>query len=391
MSQRTRQLKRTRRIYLALLGLIVLIALVAFNVQALLSKSASLTTAYNPAFLFGENIGLDGTDGMGDKFLTNPIFRSGLQTVHTQMIRLPVRGPSPITADIKNLTAVEQAAAHIKALGMTPLVILRNPKDPTLLLNDTTVIKHMNNTFNGPHDVVYYEFGNELDSAWDPVNRVDPTTYYQTWNTIIPQLRAISINGKFGGPALSSYSPGNYPHYLQTFLQNVTAIPDFISWHEYTCGANEASSLCLSRIDSWTTHIKGARSLMDATIHRRLPIIISEWNFDANLTRNGTIIDNRYSDSAFMTRWTTKALQTLYDNQIFASMHFDVGGLQPLADSNGNPTLQGQVFSNMYIQLRPQKKGMPPLSMVGSFENLLRQWSGGRGGKENNRIFKSGH
>jgi hypothetical protein len=49
-----------------------------------------------------------------------------------------------------------------------------------------------------------------------------------------------------------------------------------------------------------------------------------------------------------MTNWTTKALNVLAQNNVYASMQFSVTGTEvPLIDSKNNITPQGSVFAKM--------------------------------------------
>lgn len=56
--------------------------------------------------------------------------------------------------------------------------------------------------------------------------------------------------------------------------------------------------------------------------------------------------DNKHNDPAFMRQWTTRALQTLAANHVFASYHFNVSNATPLIGS-----AQGQAFQTMFQQL----------------------------------------
>ncbi len=82
----------------------------------------------------------------------------------------------------------------------------------------------MNSIFGS--SVVYYEYGNESD-----LNGVNQNTYTSSWNTAVPQLKALARNGKFIGPVNYQYNNT----YLRYFLQNANPRPDAVSWHMYTC------------------------------------------------------------------------------------------------------------------------------------------------------------
>jgi hypothetical protein len=76
-----------------------------------------------------------------------------------------------------------------------------------------------------------------------------------------------------------------------------------------------------------------------------LPIIISEWNYTPAHSVDG---DGKHDNAQFMTNWTTKALNVLAQNNVYASMQFSVTGTEvPLIDSKNNITPQGSVFAKM--------------------------------------------
>jgi hypothetical protein len=194
--------------------------------------------------------------------------------------------------------------------------------------------------------VVYYEFGNEDDWNGLPIDR-----YTAGWNQIIPPLKKLALNGKFIGPVSYEYSNEN----LTTFLQGANPHPDAISWHEYTCSWKDPADMCLSSIDKWTTHVSDARAVMQSTIGTTLPIMITEWNYaaDQSVQNNGQPHpDNKYNNAAFMTQWTTKALQTFAANSVFASMQYTVTNTAlPMITYQNQMTVQGQTFQTLYAKI----------------------------------------
>ena len=276
--------------------------------------------------LFGTNLGLFNTN---DQVLTSSTTRTLLQQAHTQIIRMPFRSSLSNNVEI-------QAAQTIKALGATPLIILHSI-DPDSLSVDTRIVNDMNTVFG--NSVVYYEYGNE-----DDFSGTDAATYTHSWNQVIPSLKQLAHNARFIGPVNYQYDSA----YLTTFLQGAKPRPDAISWHEYTCDDSWANSICISHIDNWTKHIADARSVMVSATGTVLPIMITEWNYAPNAVYN----DGKNNDPAFMTAWTTKALQTLAANRIFASMQYSCTNTAiPLIDSNDSLTTQGSVFQSIYQQM----------------------------------------
>jgi hypothetical protein len=302
-------------------------------------RSAGAVTA--PPLLFGENLDLYAGTASTDWFLAHPALRTGLVNAGVQVIRMPVRGSSPSTAGIANKTELFDALALVKSLGLTPLVILRNPQDPTLLTDDAAVVDEVNTVFGtGP---VYYEFANETDLPGP--SHVSAATYVSAWNATVPQLKAkANAVAQFIGPVNFQYDAG----YLQTFLASANPLPDAISWHTYTCDDSTATeATCLANIDNWTTDFTAARTLMTSTIGKQLPIWDTEWNYTPTIDTAKA----NYTDTAFLKQWTTKALQTLAADGIAGSMHFNVQDLLPLANGDGSPAAEGLSFNAEYAAL----------------------------------------
>src|SRR5450631_1834719 len=274
--------------------------------------------------LFGTNMGLFDSN---DQVLNSTITRVALQQMHMRIIRMPTRSTLAEATEI-------QAAQTIKNLGATPLVILRGQLDKNVLADDIRIVKDMNTIFG--QNIVYYEYGNEEDLQGVPVAQ-----YTSSWNSVIPQLKRIALHANFIGPVNFQYDH----NYLATFLQGAQPRPDEISWHEYTCDDSWATSICISHIDHWTTHIADARATMIGTVGTELPIMITEWNYAPNAIPN----DGKNNNSAFMDAWTSHALQTLAANRIFASMQYSCTNTAiPLVSANGAITTQGTLLQAQY-------------------------------------------
>lgn len=290
--------------------------------------------------LFGTNLGLFDSH---DQVLNSAPTRALLQQIHTQIIRMPIRSNLPPATQF-------QAAHMIKGLGMTPLIILRGAIDANVLADNLRIITTLNDIFGT--STVYYEYGNEEDLAGIPVER-----YTASWNTIVPQLKKIAPHGQFIGPVNFQYNS----RYLTSFLQHARPQPDEISWHEYTCDVARDSNVCISRIARWTNHIADARAAMRRTVGKTLPIMITEWNYAPNAFNN----DGKNNDSAFMNAWTTKALQTLAANRVFASMQYSCTNTAiPLITSNDLLTTQGSTFRDLYQHIILQRQSAPSLSLT---------------------------
>jgi hypothetical protein len=292
--------------------------------------------------LFGTNMGLFNNN---DQVLTSASTRSQLQSIHVRIMRMPVRSNLSETTEI-------QAAQTIKSMGATPVVVLRGPVDPNVLVDNTRIVNDMNAIFG--NSVVYYEYGNEED-----LMGVDVHGYTASWNAVIPLLKRTALNGQFVGPVNYQYDR----NYLMTFLQNANPRPDEVSWHEYTCDDSWASSICISHIANWSNHFADARAAMQSVLGTALPIMITEWNYAPNAVPN----DGKNNDSAFMSTWTATALQTLAANGIFASMQYSCTNTAiPMITSGNSVTVQGAVFAGQYQSMVTGKQQPPPLPTTAS-------------------------
>jgi len=285
-------------------------------------------------YIFGTNLGLFDT---GDQFLNSAVTRNMMQQMHVRMIRMPVRSNLSMNTEI-------QAAQAIKSIGAAPLVILRGLRNPNFVAENIAIVQAMNQVFG--KSPVYYEFSNEDDLAGIGVNE-----YLNAWNIAIPKVKPLALNAVFIGPVNYQYDRD----YLSAFLQKANPKPDMISWHEYTCSYKWAADVCLSHIDNWTNHINDARSTMQSTIGQTLPLLITEWNYcpDQLLQGNGQpFSDGKYNNTAFITAWTAKALQTLAANRVFASMHYSATNTAlPIVSPDGTITPQGMAFQAAYQQI----------------------------------------
>ncbi|HEV2639036.1 MAG TPA: hypothetical protein VGX23_28080 [Actinocrinis sp.] len=305
------------------------------------ASGAGAATANSP-LLFGENLDLYPGTTSSDWFLSQPAVRTGLVNAHVQIIRLPARGSSPSTAGLANWAELQAALQDIKAMNVAPLIILRNPQDPSLQTDDAQVVDYVNSLFGGSQ--VYYEWANETDLPHSP-GYVSAATYLASWNANVPQLKALANPGaQFIGPVNYQYDAS----YLQTFLAGANPLPDAISWHTYTCNdTNDSEATCLANIDNWTSDFTAARTLMTNTIGKQLPIWDTEWNYTPAIDKSKT----KYTDTAFLEQWTTKALQTLAADGVASSMHFNVQDSLPLVHSDGSLGPEGVAFSAEYNAL----------------------------------------
>jgi len=282
-------------------------------------------------FLFGTNLRL--FDG-NDQVLTSKNTRITMQLLHVRIVRLPIhRG---LSDDL-----VLEAAQDIKNINAVPLVALEGAQQPGMALNDDLqVVRDMNQIFG--KSLVYYEFGNEDDN-----NRVSIDQYTAAWNTIVPQLKKVALKANFIGPVSYQYNHDT----VATFLQHASPRPDEISWHEYTCSATSAESDCLNAITNWSTHISDARASMQSLLGMALPVMITSWNYTYT-AHQPLQPDAKATNASFVSNWTSKALHTLADNHVFASMQYSVTDTSlPLIARDTTLTTMGTTFQSLYLQM----------------------------------------
>ncbi|HYK85983.1 MAG TPA: hypothetical protein VEV19_11485 [Ktedonobacteraceae bacterium] len=302
--------------------------------------SVVTTSKHVSPLLFGTNLSLYDSN---DQVLQSASTRSQLAQMHFRIIRMPVR------PTLSNATEI-QAAQAIRSMGAYALVVLRGAVDNNVLADDIRIIQDMNSVYG--RFTVFYEYGNEEDLLGIDVNH-----YIASWNAIVPQLKRVALNGQFIGPVNYQYDQ----NYLATFLQNANPRPDEISWHEYTCDASSSDATCLSNIDYWTNHIANARATMQATLHTVLPIMITEWNYAPNANAN----DGKINDGNFMSTWTTKALQTLAANRIFASMQYtSTNSVYALVHNDGTLSVQGITIKSLYQRMILSNQQPTPVAGV---------------------------
>lgn len=283
-------------------------------------------TVVGSPLLFGTNMVLANGN---DQMITSSVTQNLLQQIHMRIVRMPIRTGMPESVNVL-------AAQMIKNLGAVPLIILHSSQGPQAQASNISTITDMNRIFG--NGIVYYEFGNE-----DDFQGVPATTYTASWNASIPALKHAALNGQFIGPVNYHYDSV----YLAYFLSHATPLPDAVSWHEYACRPGDSDDFCIAHLANWTVHIQNARSIISTT-GRVLPIMITEWNYDATPTLN----DGKNNNSTFMHDWTMAALQTLAQNGVFASMQYScTDPVMPLVTPAGTLTAQGSGFSDSYQQL----------------------------------------
>ncbi len=285
--------------------------------------------------IFGTNMALfhDNDEPMLNSVAT----RQMLKDIGVRVIRMPMR------TTLKDSTLLA-AAQVIKDIGAVPLAVIHGPefKEGPLLQANEHALSLLTRVFG--NQPIYCEVGNESD-----LNGIKVEQYIQIWNQVVPRLKQEFPTAHFIGP-------DNYQFtrlYLKTFLQHAQPLPDGISWHEYTCSVKWTAAFCLSLLDTWSVHFSQARAAMRAAIGKELPIWISEWNYvsDQEVINGQPINDGKYNNTSFMTTWTSKAMQNLIENRVFASMqYYATNAPMPLilGDHIG---VEGQIFQQQYKKI----------------------------------------
>ncbi len=279
--------------------------------------------------IFGTNLALFNNQ---DQVLTSQQAQDCLQQMHISIIRVPTR------SGVDEAT-IQQAAQVVQQIGATPLIVLHGSVDTNAYRDDATIIQDMNTIFG--NSTVYYEYGNNEDLL-----KVSPRTYTDSWNSNVPSLKKLALNGRFIGPVTYQYSS----QYLHYFLQAANPRPDAISWHEYPCSSTARESDCYASLGSWGNHVREARYLMRSTLHTSLPIMITEWNYAPGTTTD----DGKNTDASFMSNWTAAAIQTLANSGVTAAMQYAATNTNiNLIDSTNTLTTQGTTMQLEYETLVP--------------------------------------
>ncbi len=298
--------------------------------------------------LFGTNMALFHDND--EPILQSAATRQQLKDIGVRVIRMPTR------ATLKDSTMVAAAQA-IKEIGAVPLVVINGPeyKDGLLQQSDQHLLSLLTPVFG--KQPMYFEFGNESD-----LNGISADVYVQSWNAVIPALKQQFPTARFIGADNYQFTR----RYLKTFLEKAIVRPDGVSWHEYTCSVHWTAAFCLANIDTWSIHVTQARAAMQEAIHTTLPIWITEWNYvsDQAVTNGQPIDDGKYNNPTFMHDWTTKAMQTLVANRVFAAMqYYATNQPMPLVFNNhiGN---EGLIFQQEYQAVMVKGTTPPPVTFT---------------------------
>jgi len=171
--------------------------------------------------------------------------------------------------------------------------------------------KHIVELFKGR--VEYYEFGNEPGLTYGPAE-----DYTDRWNSVVSQLKAIDPNIKIGGPVEGGCNEAGQ-NYIRTFLELANPKPDFVSWHMYAGRGDDSDSEIMNRVSRWSECIDTVENnVIVPTLGHVLPIVISEWNWNALPEHDD---DFRDEDEQFIWNFTSTAIEEFNNNDNLLMAH----------------------------------------------------------------------
>ncbi len=302
-------------------GLLLVVTALNYAAVPRQTTAAHASLSSTPSQIYGTNLGLYDTN---DQVVNNLATQQFLRDARVPVIRIPYRASLGDDYYVKALRAVQ-------SIGAIPLVIVNGPKHANPLADDLHILPLVQSVFGS--GTVWIEYGNESD-----LGNINAAQYTASWNSVIPQLKAMAPSYKFIGPVLASFNAS----YLSTFDSTANPRPDANSWHDYACSASNTNQQCLDNLAKWTTHIQMAAQISQQATGTAIPSMITEWNLDP-------FRDSRFSDSTFMRTWTSLALQTLAmntSNGLVAATQYCAtnNGQYRLLDATNTPTPQGGVF-----------------------------------------------
>ncbi|MGI5224607.1 choice-of-anchor Q domain-containing protein [Actinoallomurus sp. CA-142502] len=287
----------------AVASALVALAVVAAVVAGVVTRPARATAPpHDP--LLGVNMSFYGAnDALVTQTGTRELFRSW----GVPFVRVPLRdhfddaGKTPVGDDL-----LMSAMRAVKNVGATPLLIIRGPGEggtaEETKAADLHLLKLVHQVFG--EDPAYLEFGNEPDRA-----DVSAADYTAAWNAVVPALKAAYPNDRYVGP-VASRADHEFADYVADFAAGAKPAPDYLSWHEYVCGAStdgDWKNTCVSHLANWQNHVKAIEDKVQAKLGRTLPYFISEWNADPEA--GSPVYDD--ANAGYLAAWTSKAIAQL--------------------------------------------------------------------------------
>lgn len=319
------------RIVFFLLLLIIAISLFVFvSLQKIATEQPSSSSS---SLLPGEQIWKNGVSSYlfgtnntynwsSNNIETNTIAQQYLRDAHIPLIRTWFFSPYSDYSNLATDAETDKRLQVDKAIGAQCLGVLQDT-DPQSAQYYMHLVQYVGNR------CLMYEFGNEPGSNGAP----GIEHYIQYWNALIPQLRKINANAKFGGP-VGTISD------IQTFLtatKQSGVLPDFLSFHNY----NHDPA-------AYGQKVTQAKRLVKSILGYELPVGITEFNYDCCNSFNA-------DSAAFETQYFTAVYNGLIAAHADFATEFDSmnhGGNNELDmfDASAQPRGVYTVIKNMIAQ-----------------------------------------
>jgi hypothetical protein len=271
------------------------------------------------SYLFGTN---NTNNWSSNNIETNTIAQQYLRDAHIPLIRTWFFSPYGVYSTLATDAETDKRLQVDEAIGAQCLGVLQDT-DPQSAQYYRHLVQYVGNR------CLIYEFGNEPGSNGAP----GIEHYIQYWNALIPQLRKINPNAKFGGP-VSDISD------IQTFLSATKqsgVLPDFLSFHNYNHDPT-----------AYGQKVTQAKRLAKSILGYELPVGITEFNVDCCNSFNA-------DDAAFETRYFTAAYNGLIAAHadfatVFDSLNHGGNSELDMFDASTQPRGVYTVIKNMIAQ-----------------------------------------
>jgi len=306
-----------------------------------------------------------------DNIETDPyhIIQPSLKSAHFTLMRSFFFAHSLYDGHQTTDDELDQRIRTIQQSGMTCLGVLQDIKTDYGIRFAKHVVAYLGSKCN------MYEIGNEPDAAGIPVE-----IYLQVWKSLVPQLRALNPDAKFGGPVSYNYQGNNCTYtngqaycYMRKFLQGAKAsgvLPDFTTFHWYPCW-NDTKASCLAKAATYATVTQEVKGWVASDLGKRVPVGITEWNMDPG--SNHMLGD----DPAFMYQFTRQALSAMIQAKLDFANQFDAqnaGGYGALdmfdVTNKDQPKAQFNAIRDLIKQYYPgttlltRRAGENPVNMM---------------------------
>jgi hypothetical protein len=271
------------------------------------------------SYLFGTN---NTNNWSSNNIETNTVAQHYLHDAHMPLMRTWFFSPYGYASNLGNEAETDKRLQVNAAIGAQCLGVLQDT-NPVSAPYYKQLVQHVG------HRCLIYEFGNEPGANGQP----GIEHYIQYWNALIPQLRKINPQAKFGGPV-------NDVSDIQTFLtatKRSGVLPDFVSFHDYNADPT-----------AYGREVSQAKQLVKSILGYELPVGITEFNYACCSSFNADA-------AAFETQYFTAAYNGLIAAHADFATEFDSlnhGGDDELDMFNASTQPRGvyTVIKNMVAQ-----------------------------------------